>query len=186
MLYKSNKRNCIIPQISVEAPSNECVLSPGVLQRDTITVPNIWRERSGLKIVQSRRVFDQKFFPELLAGRDQRQEVDQISVVRHVAADVWVRPVGAPQHTSGSGVQQRLSERNCVQERGARRRNALGAADLDPAVLKFQQTKKRPKRLLFDALTRLDAPHVVDDKRERKLAQNPGKLGDIGGVEMND
>ena len=39
---------------------------------------------------------------------------------------------------------------------------------------------------MFEARTRFDAPHMVDDKGERKLAENPGKLGDIHGVQVHD
>ena len=51
---------------------------------------------SAAEVVKGRWVSDQEFFPEFLARRDQWQEIDQISIVWHVPADVWVRPVGAP------------------------------------------------------------------------------------------
>ena len=46
-------------------------------------------------IVQTRRIVNQKLSAERLVGRDQRHEVDEIPVVRHMPADVRVGPVGA-------------------------------------------------------------------------------------------
>src|SRR5205085_2131060 len=50
-----------------------------------------------VEVEQPRRIADEQLVLQCRLGREQRNEIDEISVVRH-HLDVGMRPVGAPDH----------------------------------------------------------------------------------------
>src|SRR3954467_15569518 len=66
--------------------------------------------------VQPRRIVDQDFPLQLGLGRHLREEVDQVPIVRHVFADIGMRPVGAPEDAIRRGFNQPAREGHGVGE----------------------------------------------------------------------
>src|SRR5689334_7445988 len=53
------------------------------------------------KRIEARGIVDENPFLQRRLGRHLREEVDEVTVVRHVLADVRMRPVGAPEDAIG-------------------------------------------------------------------------------------
>src|SRR5688572_10571719 len=138
----------------------------------------------GLGPVELRRVVDEY----LLAGRvvldHLGEQVHQLAVVGH-PLHVGVREVGALQDPVGRRLDQRLRERYCVEERLAGRGDALGPADLypGPRIVLHELEELAEARLLHPEAS-LDPPHVIDDERDRELAQELAHLRDAVTVEV--
>src|SRR5438067_7445293 len=71
--------------------------------------------------VQPRRVVDEDLALQLRLRHHLREEIHEVAVVRHVLADVGMRPVGAPEDALGRSVDELPREWNGVRERRARR-----------------------------------------------------------------
>src|SRR3546814_3788833 len=104
-------------------------------------------------------------------GRDHLQQVDQRAVVRHVLGDVGVRPVCSPQHAVGKALDQQTPIARRVVERRALARDALRSADLHPEARVLHELEQETEGLLLDPGAGVDAPHVIDDPGQGKLAQ---------------
>src|SRR5690242_16139067 len=68
------------------------------------------------KIVEPRRVLHQELLPHRRIGRDERHKIDEIAVIGHVAGDVGMGPIGAPEDAIGCGGDERVSKGNRVVE----------------------------------------------------------------------
>src|ERR1700742_3664405 len=62
----------------------------------------------GFRPVKPQRITHEQFVWALCSGRDVGDEVDQQAVVRHVALQVGMGPVRAPQDAVGEGFDQRF------------------------------------------------------------------------------
>ena len=123
---------------------SSCRECPGRVCR----VPQVLRSASRAEApafgpVQAHRVVDSSLLLQRCGRRrDVRDEVDQQPVVGHVVLQVGVRPVGAPEHAVGEGLDDAPGERHHVavgsplagQRLRAGDRQPLGAAHLAPHV----------------------------------------------------
>jgi hypothetical protein len=115
---------------------------------------------------------------------EQRNEVDQIAVVRHHLC-VGVRPIGAPDHPVGSRPNDAPSERHRIQKGRASPGYALTPADLDPAFfVPPQQVNQRPERQLIEPVRGPYPSHMIDRVTHRKALERFRICGDFDGVEM--
>src|SRR5882762_3625064 len=138
------------------------------------------------KAVEPRRIVHQDFMLQRRLRRHQCEQVDQVAVVRHVLADVGMRPVGAPQDPVRRGFDQRAGERHRVGERRSFRRHALGAANLDPAVLVVHELEQGLEGLLFQSISRLYPSHVVDHHGNGQFHEQVLELHQVIGIDVKD
>src|SRR4051812_45318638 len=96
-----------------------------------------------------------------------------------------MRPVAAPQTTLGTLGEQLARERRRIAPGRGLPRDALGAADLDPAMGLFEQLEQGLERCLIDPLRRVDAPHVIDDDRHRGARERRGELWNARSVHVD-
>src|SRR6202008_1795101 len=102
-------------------------------------------ERSGWRLavggwwrlpVQALRVVHEKFRAQWRRRGDARQQIDQVTVVRHVSLEIRVRPIGAPEHAVGERLDDAACEGHEVVVPGrSAARQGLRAADLRTEVL---------------------------------------------------
>src|ERR1700693_4787417 len=71
-------------------------------------------------------------------------QIDQVTIVRHVPGDVRMRPVGAPEDPIRRRGDQCLRERHRIRERRSQTRYALRAAGLYPAPLIAARELEQP------------------------------------------
>src|SRR5262245_65644460 len=83
---------------------------------------------SGVKTVQALRIVHEDALLHGRVGREQRDEINQVPVIRHVPRDVRMRPIRAPQDAIRRSANEFLREGHGIGERWSRARNPLSAA----------------------------------------------------------
>ncbi len=118
--------------------------------------------------------------------------VDEESVVRHVALEVRVRPVGAPQdpvgelldHTAAEGHHVGVRVPLAVERGGAGDGEPLGAGHLHPDVVAGHEPQEAGELRPVHRPGHVRAPHVVDHQRGGQRAEEVRELGQVGALEV--
>ena len=119
-----------------------------------------------------------------LVGNERLEHRDEIGVVGE-RAHVRVRPIRSPEHPVGRCSDQGACERrHVVVWRAGPRRHAVGAGDFDPAEWVFEKPQEPLKGGLFDALSGVDACHVIDDERNGERLEECGVAQERGAVDV--
>ncbi len=130
----------------------------------------------------------QQAMPGVVGQCNARNIVDEQPVVGHVALQVRMRPVRAPQHAVRKMFDHTPRERNDVLIRGrAGDAQALGTGYLAPEILMFKH--QSCKKTEFRALGRppyIGAPHVVDYDGGRQRGKKIKQIRKIGCLEIDD
>src|SRR5579883_2979619 len=140
------------------------------MTRVAISAPTSAAAARSVELEQPRGIAHQDLLLQLRLRRKQRHQVDQVAVIRH-HLDVGMRPIGAPDHPIGRRLDDLARVGHRVRKGRTGRRDALAAADLDPAFLvALHQLDQGAERKLVEAVGRLDAPHMIDGvaHRDRK------------------
>src|ERR1043165_4172023 len=99
--------------------SGNALLMRSFMSSVSLIMPVAPRNQNLCEAVQTRRIVDQDFPSRRFVGCEGGEQVDQIAVVGGVAGGeiVRVRPVGAPDHSVGSGGNDDLGVRNTLAQR---------------------------------------------------------------------
>src|SRR5215470_5679869 len=73
-----------------------------------------WAKARGSCPIKPHRVVDQKLLLQRLSGRNDRDAVDQDTVIGRFLLHVGMRPIGAPQNPVRKAFDQQFGERNHV------------------------------------------------------------------------
>src|SRR2546429_6116260 len=134
--------------------------------------------------IEPLRMVDEQPLALRLGGAVVADQIDEIAVVRH-EGEIRMRPVGAPQRAIAELRDQLPREGHRVAPGRALARDALGAAHLDPDVLRLQEREQRLELRALRAARSIDAPHVVDDDRHGRALERRRELGDARAGEMD-
>src|SRR5437588_1240020 len=134
--------------------------------------------------IEPLRIVDEQPLALGLGGRVFADQVGEIAVVRH-KGEIRMRPVGAPERAIAELGDGLAPERHGVAPGRAVARDALGAAHLDPDVLRLQEREQRLELCALRAARSIDAPHVIDDDRYGRALQCRRELGDARAGEVD-
>ena len=144
---------------------------------------------------QAGRIVNEDAIPGRLIRCDHGQQIQQIAFVGRASRRerISVRPIGTPDHTVWRGFDDRLGERDHVQERQASRDVGLGdrtdlveAAQLHPEAVILQQVEKQPEGRLVETVLAPNARHVVDDGHRRERPDESLMFDEIRGIDMKN
>ncbi len=137
--------------------------------------------------VKTQGIVDQQASLQLRRGRELRNQVDQVAIVRHVGLEVGMRPIRAPEHAIGEQLDEASRERHEVTVvRRATDRQPLGAAHLRPNMrMPAHQAHEAGEFRPVERLRDIGPPHVIHHHRRRQLREERLQLGQILRLEIH-